>query len=675
MSGAPVGGGAPPPVDPPPAPEAAGPPPDSALPAHINGEWQRDWRMGTELIGKGHLSIAQNRVVLVGRRTNPLRGALAIGWRLLTWFAAAAGGISVLLTAIGFGWRSSSPKAFLLALAVGLPTLAVTLALVRWIGRRILEPPLAQRIEWAQVSSIASNGSVIDIEVQTRKGPVQGRLVPGRRNQGLRKALDAIRDAALPGGRGGDATRLLRPVWVDQAVMLVLLVVTTGAAWFAEPWATSLLMGIGEAREGPQGGIPDALPVEQIDARHAGACQAGDARAPALTNRRDGDALVWSAPAEDSAGWSVLQLRWVAGTAWMERVPTPGMATQSGRIDGFFLDDHTLGVSLVVRDRHADTVATLLDSRDLEALRTAWCAGLVGRVDVTRTPPPADAPVLTARRRGRALAIAVEGIRQGDLILPVRWRERPGMDLFDTCEVPVHGRELGLLRALPERRLGGFFVGEDDRARVLLIPQAHRAAAEVLARSGGAQRCLMIDALLWAGVAHALGETADDRAHLLRDRAAAIVRATPLAPAGAGTAALLDGVARRWRQVSDELDLPAQGPDARDSAAVGFLDALDWARIVDTVSFTGGLAHVEILRQRLEGSSVDHTLGERFLMRFAEEFLTRVPVEPGTWNARIDVGETWLKVQRGTEWEVGGAPSAWAPRRRRTPTAWWASSC
>jgi hypothetical protein len=612
--------------------------------------------MGTELIGKGHLSIAKNRVVLVGRRTNPLRGALAIGWRLFTWFAAAAGGISVLLTAIGFGWRSSSPNAFLLALAVGLPTLAITLALVRWMGRRILEPPLAQRILWDQVTSIASNGSVIDIEVQTRKGPVQGRLVPGRRNKGLRTVLGTIRDAALPGGKGGDATRLLRPVWVDQAVILVLLVVTTGAAWFAEPWATSLLMGIGEAREGPRGGIPVAMPVEQIDARHAGACQAGDVDAPALTNRRDGDALVWAAPPESSGGWSVLHLRWVAGTGWMERVVRAGDDPSSGRIDGFFLDDHTLGVSLVVREKHAETVATLLDSRDLEALRTAWCAGLVGRVDITRTPPPGDAPVVTARRRGRALMIGVDGIRQGDLLLPVRWRERPGMDLFDTCEVPVADRSLGLLRALPERRLGGFFVGESDRARVLLIPKENRAAAEVLARSGAAQRCLMIDALLWAGVAHALGETADDRAHLMRERAASIARAKPLAPAGAGTAVLLDGVARRWREVSTTLQLRGQGQEARDAAAMGFLDALDWARIVDTVSFTGGLPHVEILRQRLEGASVDNTLGERFLMRFAEEFLTRVPVEPSTWNARIDVGEEWLEVERGTQWEVNGGP-------------------
>lgn len=612
--------------------------------------------MGTELIGKGHLSIAHNRIVLVGRRTNPLRGSLAIGWRLFTWFAAVAGGLSVLLTAIGFGWRSSSAKAFLLALVVGLPTLAITLALVRWIGRRILEPPLAQRLQWEQVSSIASNGSVIDIEIQTRKGPVQGRLVPSRRNRDLRKVLGVIRDAALPGGRGGDATRLLRPTWVDQAVMLVLLLMTTGAAWIAEPWATSLLMGIGEAREGPRGGIPVAMSVEQVDARHAGACQAGDARAPALTNRRDGDALVWSAPAGESAGWSVLQLRWVAGTAWAERVPTAGMQTESGRIDDFFLDDHTLGISLVVRDKHADTVATLLDSRDLEALRTAWCAGLVGRVDITRTPPPVDAPVVSLRRRGRALSVAVDGIREGDLLLPVRWRERPGMDLFDTCEVPVDGRKLGMLRALPERRLGGFFVGESDRARVLVIPKANRAAAEVLARSGAAQRCLMVDALLWAGVAHAIAETNDDHAHLFRDRAAAIVRARPIAPAGAGAPALLDGVARRWQQVSAELDLGSQGQEARDAAAVGFLDALDWARVVDTVSFTGGLAHIEILRQRLEGSSVDHTLGERFLMRFAEEFLTRVPVDSTTWSARIDVGETWLEIERGTEWEVGGGP-------------------
>lgn len=610
--------------------------------------------MGTELVGKGHLSLSYDHIVLRGRRTNPLRGGLAILWRLLTWFAAAAGGISVLLTAIGFGWRSSSPKAFLVAVVVGVPTLAVAVALLRWLGRRVLEPPVSQRLSWDQVTSIASNGAVLDVEIQTRAGPVQGRLVPGRRNRRVGPTLAAIRDARLPGGRGGDATRLLRPVWVDQATMLLMLALTTGAAWVAEPWATSMLMGLGEAREGPRGGIPVAMPEEQVDARHVGACHSGDPSAPALTNRRDGDALLWSAPTSDSDGWAALHLRWVAGTGALERVRDASETPHGGRIDGFFLDEHTLGVSVVVRAAHAGTVATLLDSRDLEALRTAWCAGLIGRMDVTRHPARPDTPTITARRRGRALSVAVEGLREGDLILPVRWRERPGMDLFDTCEVPVVDQDLGLLRALPERRIGGFFEGPTDRARVLLIPAANRVAAARLARSGPAQRCVMLDALLWAGIAHAVADTADEHAHVLRERAAFIVQSRPLAPAGAGADVLLDGIARRWDEVSHTLALPSRAEEERTAAAAGFLDALDWARLIDTVSFSGGLPQVERLRQRLEGSDVDHTLGERFLMRYAEEFLARVPVEPDTWNARVDVGEAWLDVDRGSRWELPG---------------------
>ena len=413
-------------------------------------------------------------------------------------------------------------------------------------------------------------------------------------------------------------------------------------------------MGLGEARDGPRAGIPLAMPEEQVEARHVGACQSGDPDAPLLTNQRDGDALVWSTSADDPAGWSSMHLRWVAGTRELERVKQASEDPRSGRIDGFFLDEDTLGMSIIVRTEHAGTVSRLLDSRDLEALRAAWCAGLVGRVDVTRVQPPADAPVLRTRRRGRALAVTVEGLRQGDLLLPIRWRERPGMDLFDTCEVPVAGRDLGLIRALPERRLGGFFEGPSDRARVLLIPEEGRAAAERLARSGPAQRCVMIDALLWSGVAHAIAETHEEGAHHLRERAAVIVRARPLAPAGAGPAVLLDGIARRWSEASETLGLRTLDEEARDAAASGFLDALDWARIIDTVSFAHGIPHVEILRQRLEGASVDGALGERFLMRYAEEFLARVPVEPDTWNARIDVGEAWLDVERGTRWEVRG---------------------
>ena len=218
-------------------------------PAQIQGEWQRDWRMGAELIGRGHISMAPGFVVVSGRRTNPLRSAPSIAWRLDP-FAAAAGGISVLLTAIGFGWRTSSAKVFVVALVIGAPTLVLTWLLVRWLGRRLLEPPLSERLDWNQVSSIASNGAVVDIEIQTRSGPVQGRLVPRRRNPNLKVVLHAIRDATLPGGKGGDATRLLRPVWVDQALMLLMLSLTTGAAWVAEPWATSLLMGLGEPRDG-----------------------------------------------------------------------------------------------------------------------------------------------------------------------------------------------------------------------------------------------------------------------------------------------------------------------------------------------------------------------------------------------------------------------------------------
>jgi hypothetical protein len=637
-----------------PAPVAPAPVPNDALPAWIGGVWQRDWRLGTELIGKGHVHLAENRLVVVGRRTNPLRGALAIGWRLFTWFAAAAGGISVVLTAIGFGYRTSSPKAFIIALIVGLPTMVLVLLLVRWMGRRILEPPLANRVSWNQVSSIASNGKVLDIVIETNHGPITGRMIPRRRSRNLGAALTAIRDEQMPGGKGGDSTRMLRPVWVDQAVMLVALVMATVGAWIVEPLATSWLLGIGEARDGPLAGIPAALEVEQVDARHAGACQTGDPSAPSFTNRRDGQDLVWEVSGDAASHWSLLHLRWVPGTTRIE--PGGGGPVQAvdGRQPGFFLDENTLGMSLVVRTSHAPSVQALLDSRDLEALRAAWCAGLVGRVDVTRVAPPSGVPDVSARRVGRTLALTVSDLREGDRLLPIRWRERPGLDLFDTCEVPLEGRQLGLLRALPERRIRGFFVGETDRARVLLVPKEAREALGVLARGGPVQRCLIIDSLVWSGIAQVLAETPDDRASVLRDRAAAIVRARPLAPAGASGAVVLDHVARRWGLVSQELNFRARGRNERDAVVAGFLDALDWGLLIDTVSFSGGIPRVEVLRQRLEGADPDRTLGERFLMRYAEEFLQRVPVGPATWVPRIEVGEAWMEVERGTTWEIPG---------------------
>ncbi len=670
MSEVPPPEGAAPPSDPPEAPPdprvaAPGPPASSAseppapaispaLPVQIPGVWQRSWRLGTELIGRGHIHVADHRLYVVGRRTNPLRSVLAIAWRLLSWFTVAAGAISVGLTAVGFGWRTSSFQAFLFALAVGLPVFGLLWALVRWIGGRILEPGLGKAVPWGHVTEIASNGRVVDLVVQTDQGTVHGRLVPRRWNFKVRGGLDAIRDARLPGGRGGDATRAQRPVWVDQAVMLAGIVSMFIAAWISEPLVTSALLGIGEPDEGPLAGVPAALEIEQVDARHAGRCDAGDESAPAITNRRDGDALVWTLTDGAKADWTTVHLRWPAGTTRIERVGSAGEDGDGGRIDGFFLDDHVLGVSFVVRREHAAAVRSLLDSRDMEALRSAWCAGLVGRMDVTRNPPPGQAPSVSARRRGSTLVVEVDDLRQGDRILPIRWRERPGLDLWDTCEVPVEGHELGLLRALPERRVRRFFVDEADRARVLLIPQESRAAAERLARAGAVQRCLLADSLVWAGVAHVLAETPDDRAHVYRDRAAAIVRATPLAPEGASAAVVLDAVARRWRLVAAELQLTSVGEEARVAARGGFLDALDWSQLIDTVSFTNNLPELEILRQRLEGASVDHTLGEQFLMRFAEEFLTRVPVEPATWQDRIGVGEAWLEVELGTEWTVAG---------------------
>ena len=326
--------------------------------------------------------------------------------------------------------------------------------------------------------------------------------------------------------------------------------------------------------------------------RRAGRCKAcrgmpvRDPDAPVLTNQRDGDALVWSTSADDTAGVVLHAPPPVAGT--VNSNGTNRHRKICNRAHRLFLpDEDTLGMSIIIRTEHVHRVETARQPGPGGA--SLHGAGLVGRVDVTRVQPPADAPVLRTRRRGRALAVTVEGLRQGDLLLPIRWRERPGMDLFDTCEVPVAGRDLGLIRALPERRLGGFFEGPSDRARVLLIPEEGRAAAERLARSGPAQRCVMIDALLWSGVAHAIAETHEEGAHHLRERAAVIVRARPLAPAGAGPAVLLDGIARRWSEASETLGLRTLDEEARDAAASGFLDALDWARIIDTVSFAHGI--------------------------------------------------------------------------------------
>ena len=635
------------------------------LPLTLAASWRRDWRLAREFVGTGLLQLTQDGLTLTGRRSDPVRGVLHIVWRLATWTSVAAFSMALLLTTIGVTWRTREWEWLLAGPFVGLPVLFVLWWLAAAVGKGLLTPHTTVRVRWDQIEHFATDGTWIELRTRSKQGRFTGRMRPRRRTPSTRNLLLNIERGLLPGGLGGPTHRLMRPPWVDRLVLWCLLGGAILAGSRFEERVSLWLLGMGEPTEGPLAGIPPGLSPTQLEALTPGACAGGDPGAPRLRNARDGDALTWTIEGP-ATGHRLVHLRWAAGTGLMDPLDTAGPAATGQHAD-FFGTAHTIGLSALVPAAAAALVDDVLGNRDLDAFRTAWCAGLVDRLDHTVAPPPEDAPTLRVHRKGRDLVAEVEGAREGDLLLPVRWHDRPGPELFDLCEVPQEGGELGMLPARPTRTWRRFFLSETDQARVFLIPAEHADTAARLARGGTVQRCLVPDSLLHGGLAHARARTDPEHASLLRDQATAIARAETMVPLGGSTQDVVDAVSERYRTVVRRLGAHGRTTTQQDAINEGFLAAVDWTLLLDHVSMGNSISRLEILRQRLSGADPQEEMGERFLMHLAEAFLARSPPDLDAFGARMDIGETWLDINQGREWTVDGR-TVRVPYRRTAET-------
>ncbi len=628
-----------------------------ALPVALPATWRRDWRLGRAFVGPGTLLLTPDTVALTGRRTNPLRGALALLYGLASWVGLFGGTVAMVLTTIGMGWRTRSWEWLIYGPLVGLPVLFVGFFLLRWLGRAVLEPRTTVQVHWDQVDHLATDGLFVEVQARSKRGKVMGRMRLRRRSKHHQRVLRGIELGGLPGGMGGPTTHLMRPVWVDRMLLLGVLGGCLWAGVALEPRISLWLLGRGEPRSGPLAGIPEALTPTQLEELTPGACAGGRAEAPRVVNRREDTSLSWTVDPDgaDPDDWRLLHLRWSAGTGRMDLMGEAG-TIEDGATHGVFTDHGVVGLSLVVKATEVGTVESILANRDLEAFRTAWCAGLIARMDQTVVAAPEDTPRIWARRVGRDQVVGADphALREGDMVLPVRWNDRPGPDLYDLCEVPQEGGELGLLPARPTRRYRRFFATEDDQARVLLIPADQVQRAQRLARGGTVQRCLVVDSLRHAGLADALVTTEVETASLLRERASTLARAEPMIPLGGSARAAIDGVSGRYKAVLAELGTRGRSRDELRAINEGFLDAVDWTLLLDHVSFAKSLPRLEVLRQRLSGADPLEEMGERFLMHLAQAFLARTQPELSAYDDRIDVGELWLSVEQGREWQLAG---------------------
>ena len=478
-------------------------------PVQFVAKWQRDWRISAEVVDAGTFTIGADGVTLYGRRTNPMRAAIYVGLRMALRVLMLGVVIATLMTAIGVSWRTQHLWWLLALPTLVAPVAAMSSWVVNRVARRRVEPFFTARIPWNRISRIASDGKQVEFEASIPAlGTLRGRFVPKRPGKAHKQALVAIRDGLLPGGAGGVSLAPLRPAWLDRlALWTGFALVVWGGVWL-EVRLSDYAMTHWLPASGALAGIPDALTPAQLEARMPATCRSVP-QGPSVVNRRDGTRLTW-ALSGDSTNWDVAVLRWRAGSSKVTLVDV--LPSALGSIDfATGAAGGVVGITAVVPHASADTFRLLLQEGSVDALYLAWCAGLVGSVDVSKARLP-DTPTVAVSREGDALRISSEGLSDEYMLLPVRWRPQPTPDLFDLCEVPQRDGVLGLVPATPiAAHLNDFFHDMDEQARVYVIPRKEAArAGELLARGGTVQRCMVPDSLVWGGMAVALAVTPAD---------------------------------------------------------------------------------------------------------------------------------------------------------------------
>jgi len=132
----------------------------------------------------------------------------------------------------------------------------------------------------------------------------------------------------------------------------------------------------------------------------------------------------------------------------------------------------------------------------------------------------------------------------------------------------------------------------------------------------------------------------------LRQRASWTVQLAAPMRDGLTAGETMDTLARRYEVLWAELGPIARDDRNRASLNAGYLDSVPWNAVFDSLSASGSLPLLELLRQRLDRADPKHQMGREFLVAFGESFMARVPVD-GNYLGRIRVGAKWLGTKAG----------------------------
>lgn len=612
------------------------PPATVFIPFHLKGRWQRDWRIGTELVDEAVLSATAEGLFVTGRKTNPVRGLLWYSFRVAWALLSLGAFVSVVLTCIGVTWRACATNStanggcsgvwLWMGPLITLPCLLIAGWVARSVVRSFVEPRVVDRISWDKVSTIATDGKGIDLAATGSFGSFRARLAPkGRR--GVAPSLETIRKGRLPGDRGGETGRLIRPLWIDRGVALVVATGVCVGAVRMEPWLTRELVAVGT----PEAAVPPAMTTRALDARQERVCVGASETGAGVRALRDGKDLAWEVSGQPEGPLALLRMK--GGDARFAVIDE--IKAVSGRQAAFFEAGDEAGMAVLLAPGTAAT--SLLAAGRIEDLAAASCAGLV--VDVALALP-AGVGSLEARRDGDDLVIEAKDLASPGRFLVVRRRSGTRGELFRWCEVATAGDDIHTVVAgTAPQRFPAFFESGDAGALAYFVPTDRFESARRLAVGGSVQRCLQPESLVGAGVATLRSEVAADSQHaLLRWRTGARARAMAMFPEGADANAMMQGIAGRYAEIRAAVEPDATQSNAFDEA---FFDAVDWTAVFDTLNFGSDLSAMDLLRHEVARAG-GMEAGTYALLRVGEAFLERFPAELQRYRSRFTVGERWL---------------------------------
>ncbi|MFK7927091.1 MAG: hypothetical protein AB8H79_02800 [Myxococcota bacterium] len=587
------------------------------------------------------MTLFEDRVEVSGRRAGPLGTLLLWAAWGLRWSLVVATILVVVPTTSGLSIRLG-PEWLLWTPILALVLVGPGFLLIQMLAWRLFQPRVREVLPWDRVRSLWSDNRVIFIELNSPVGVLRGQIRPrSAGSRGMRALMAGIRGGYMP-AETGNIRRRGRSIWLDRAVQLAALSLLGVGVWAVRQPLTDLLVYWNEDTVVL---VPARMSDAAWEARRKAPCVAqggGDAR---VFNKRAGDRLTWQVQGS-MRDLRLAHVRWRAGSSRLElhRDVLPA----SGDEPKFFPGPLFVGLSLLVDSADWSAVSTSLARGSLDGLEAVLCNGQIRSLDVTKVaaPPPAG---LSVERQDSDLIIRSTAPDSRMLLLPVRRRIQAGNPWFHTCELPLHNERLNLADVREVRTYPEFFGGREDEARVYAIQRRDRRRLAQLEQAGADVPCAVIDSLAWAGILRepiVLGPAAGP----VLDRARDAALAEPMTHMGEDARRALERISERYRAVVTEVG--ATGSNEHDAVNEGFLAAVPWGELLDRVSGKNSLPLLERTRQSLSGADPSGQAGEAFLIRFAEEFLTRVPTTQSQWDDRVTIAESWLAVHAGTQWTV-----------------------